>query len=165
MCERGGAVANGASCREVNERGQELAFANFKHADGDGQLKAARAAGARIEVKDTLSVRDVWLVRMAVEDGGESGCCGVKVKRGEVVEQIEVVAFKEKYVCFRQVSTGTGTVDIAANGVDGSDLPERFEYLGVANVAEVKDVVDAAQGGPYLRTQQAVGVADDADLH
>ena len=49
--------------------------------------------------------------------------------------------------------------------MDGGDLGERFEYGGVSDVAQMKYVIDTGESGKDFGSQQAVGIADDTDLH
>jgi len=77
---------------EGDDLGVEAAlFIEGEEADGYGQVKAAGAAGAGVEVEDAAFVGDGGDVGVAVEDGGEFCCGGVEVEGAEVVEHIEVV--------------------------------------------------------------------------
>jgi len=59
----------------------EIAFAGYgEEADGNGQVEAAGAAGAGVEVEDAAFVGDAGDVGVAVDDGGEFCGCGVEVE-------------------------------------------------------------------------------------
>ena len=84
---------------------------------------------------------------MAVENGGEFRGSGVEVESAEVVEQVNIVALEEQDVGFRQAAAGAGAIDVAAHRVNRGDLGEGFEDGWIADIAEVKDVLDACQSG------------------
>ena len=54
-------------------------------------------------------------------------------------------------------------IDIATNRCNGSNLSQRLQNGGIADVAGMNDVVRAAQRGESLGTKQAVSIGDDAD--
>jgi hypothetical protein len=143
---------------------------NRQKADRDGKLKAARAAGAGVEIEHTFLRDEIRDVGVAMEDRGELCGCGVKVERLEVVQHVDVEAavgrvFDEDDVGFGELGAGAFAVDVAANGGDGSDFGEIVEDGGFANVAEVEDAVDAVKGGSNFRTEETVGVRDDSEFH
>lgn len=151
-------------------RFQLSVFGFVEQPDGDGQLEAAGAAGARVEVEHAFLRDKIRDVGVAVEDGGEFGGRGVEVKRLEVVEHVDVEAgvgrvFDEDDVGFGEFCAGAADVDIAADGGDGCDFGEFGEDGDFADVAKVEDAVDAAEGGCDLRAEEAVGVGDDAEEH
>jgi hypothetical protein len=102
---------------------------------------------------------------VAEEDGGELGGGGVEMQGGEVVEQVEVVAFKEDDFSFRELAAWAFAVGVATDGGDGGELAQFLEDGDFADVAEVEDGFDSGQGGSDFGTEQAVGVAQDADFH
>lgn len=56
-------------------------------------------------------------------------------------------------------------VHIAAHRCNGCDISQFIENGNLANVAQVKDLAHAFERWRYFRSEQAVGVADDADFH
>jgi len=102
---------------------------------------------------------------VAIEDDGKFCCSRVEVERTDVVQQVEVVSFEKEDFGFRQAAARTLAIDVAAHGMEGSYLFEFFENGWFADVAEVKDVLDACERRQNFRAQKAVRIADDADLH
>ena len=140
-------------------------FLNRQQADGNGQFKAAGAAGAGVEVEDSFFGYVVGDVGVAVKDGGEFGGGGVEVDGLEVVEKIEVAVLKEDDFGFGELGAEALAVDVAADGGYGGDGSQLGEDGDFAYVAYVEDVVDAAEGGEDFRTEEAVGVGEDAEFH
>jgi hypothetical protein len=102
---------------------------------------------------------------VAVEDGGELACCGVKMQRLEVVKHVDVAAFDEGYFGFGELTARAFAIYVAADRGDGGDFLEDFQDGGFAYVAEVQDAFYALECGEDLGAEKAVGVADDADAH
>lgn len=137
----------------------------MQNSDGCGEVEPPRPTGAGVEVEHAFSFFDLGAMRVAVEDGRESGCDGIKTQRSEIVEEVQKMAFEEQDIGFGQAAAGAGVVDVAANGVKRSDLREGFEDLRFADITEVEDALDTCEGEHNFRAQQTVGVADNPDLH
>ena len=146
---------NYLSLAEVERNYFSRQLSNFPHrqkANRYGKLEAAGAAGAGVEIENAF-LRDVIRdVGMAVEDGGEFGGNGIEVEGLEVVEHIDVEAgvgriLDEDDVGFGQLAAGAFSVDVAADGGDGSDPGEFIEDGDFSYVATVEDAVDAREGG------------------
>jgi predicted Rdx family selenoprotein len=138
--------------------------------DCDWKLKAPWAAGARVEVEHAFFRDEIRDVGVAVEDGGKFGCRGIEVQGFEVVQHIDVEAgvgrvFDEDDFGFGQLAAEAFSVDVATNRCDGSDLSEFVEDGWFADVAEMKNAVDALESGSNFRAEEAVGVGDDAEEH
>ncbi len=73
--------------------------------------------------------------------------------------------FDEDDFGFRQLGAGAFAIDVAADGGDGRDFGELVEDGDLAHVADVEDVVDAAECWGDFRAEEAVGVGDDAEDH
>jgi hypothetical protein len=145
---------------ELDNCGKEFAVIVYgQQANRDWQFKAARAAGAGVEVEDALLLVEVGHVGVAEEDGGELSGGWVEVKGVQVVEHVDVTALDEDYIGLRELTTRAFAVYVAANGGDGGDLLKLLEDGDLADVAEVKDAVDAGECGQNLGTEEAVGVA------
>lgn len=108
---------------------------------------------------------DSGAVRVAVEDCGEFCVVRIEAQRREIVQKVDVVAFEEKNIGFRQMACGAGAVDVAADCVDWSNFRERLEDRPIADVAEMENVVHASQSRRHFRTEKTVGVANNADFH
>ena len=129
------------------------------------EIEAAGAAGAGIEVENAVAAVEVGHVRVAEEDGGKFSGGGVQVQGLEIVEHVDIAAGDEGHFGLRQLAAGAFAVHVAADGGDGGDLAQILENGGLAHVAEVEDLLDAGEGGDDLWTEEAVGIADDADFH
>jgi len=75
------------------------------------------------------------------------------------------MAFDEEDFGFGQFGAGSFTVHVAADGDDGRDLGKFVEDGDFADIAEVKNAVDAAQRGRNFGAKEAVRVGDDAEEH
>ena len=96
-------------------------FGECQDAEGYGEVEAAGAAGAGVEVEDSFFGDVVGDVGVAVKDGGEFGGGGVEVDGFEVVEEVEVAFFKEDDFGFGEFGARAFAVDVAADGGDGGD--------------------------------------------
>lgn len=110
-----------------NLRPQLTVAAHGQQSDGNGQLEAAGAAGAGIEIEDAFSGIEIRRMGVAAEDGGEFGGHGIKVEGIEIVEHIDVAATMVSVAGehdFRLGQPGARAlaIDVAANGGDGRDL-------------------------------------------
>jgi len=105
--------------------------------DGGGQIKAARAAGARIHEENAPMPFDKGPVSVTEENSRKLCCRRTQVECRAVVQKVEVVPFKEKDIGFRQFAAETSAINIAANRVDRSDSSQGFENGGIADVAQV----------------------------
>jgi len=144
-------------------------FVNDDLAAGDGELEAAWAAGAGVEVENAFVMADLWFVGMAIEDCRKSCGCGVEIELMHVVEQVEgnfrIGAGQRDYFGFGELGAGAVGVDVAADGGDWGDGCELAEDFRVAYVAEMQDVVGACQERKDFGAEEAVGVGEDADAH
>jgi hypothetical protein len=143
---------------------------NLQNSDCDWKLEAAGAAGAGVEIEHAFFCDEIWDVGVAVEDCGEFCRCRVEVESLEVVEHVDVEAgvgrvLDEHDFGFGQLAAEAFPVDVSANGGDGSDFGEFGQYRGIADVADMQYAVDALEGGSDFRTEEAVGIGDDSELH
>ena len=156
---------------EINDlRFQVTVGSDRQHSDCDRQIEAAGAAGAGVEVEDAFFRDEVRDVGMAVEDSGEFGGDGIEVEGLEVVQHVDVQAgvgrvFDEDDVGFGEASARTIDVDVAADGLGGSNFGEFVEDGGFAHVAAVKNAVDAGESGQDFGAEEAVGIGDDSEFH
>jgi hypothetical protein len=86
------------------------------------------------------------------------------------VEHIEIEAgvrrvLNEDNVGFWKLAAGAFSVDVAADGGDGSDLGEFIEDGDFSYVATVEDAVNAVEGGSDFGAEEAVGIGDDSEFH
>lgn len=129
------------------------------------QIETARAAGARVKVEHAPALLNGRAMRVTVKHRREFCRRGVQRKHIEIVQQIEIVALEEQNVGGRQFARRAGAVDIAAHGMHGRDAHKFLEDSAIAYVAEVQNVVDTGESRRNFGPQQAVCIADDADLH
>ncbi len=116
-----------------------------------GRLETARTAGAGVEIEHAFFCDVIGDVGVAVEDGCEFGGGGIEVEGFEVVEHVEVEArvrrvLNEDDVCLGQLAAEAFTIDVAADGGDGSDFGEIIEDGDFSYVATVQDAVDSGEG-------------------
>ena len=102
---------------------------------------------------------------VAEEDGGKPGGCGVKVQSRAVMQHVQIVPLEEDYVRFGQLAAGTGAINVAANRMDRCDAGEVLQYLAVAHISHVKDVLTACQCGACFGTEQSVCITQEAEPH
>ena len=81
---------------------------------------------------------------MAVKNGRE--LCGSRIEAecADVVEKVEVVTFEEEDIGFGQAAASALAIHVAPHCVHRSNFCEQFENRSIANVAKVKDVVNAS---------------------
>src|ERR1700742_4438295 len=120
---------------QIDELGGR-SFSQFESecADSDGQIEAARTTRAGVEIKHAFFLLDVWPMRVAIENGGKLCRGRIEPQHADVVEQIDVMAFEEKHVGLRQFAAWAIVIDVAANGVNRSDLFEGCENRLVADI-------------------------------
>ncbi len=148
-----------------NLRFEQAVVLEMQKADCDRQLEAVWPAGAWIEVEHSLMAPDCRLVRMAIEYSGELGCGRVKMERTDIVEKVDVTSLDKQDFRFRQARARTRLIDVATYRGYGSDFAEGIENFRVSNVAEVQDCLDSFQRREDFGAQEAVRIADNANLH
>jgi hypothetical protein len=140
-------------------------FVDSESAAGDGQLKASRSAGTRIEVEDAFVMSNLRLVGVAEQDRSESGCGGIKVQLVHIVQEVQFTASKAYDLGLRQLRARTMDIDVAANGRKGSNGGERFKDRRITYVPKVQDGVRPIEQRQHLRTKQAMCVGNDSKDH
>lgn len=148
--------------QDVDYTGVEGILRDFDERHGDGELEAAWAGAAGVEVEDSVVGCDRGLVGVAADDAGDSGGVWVDIQPVDGVDEVEETASEFDGFGFGKLGADAVDVDIAADRGDRGDLAEGVEDVGVANVAGVEDVVDTGEGGERFGAQQAVGVGDNA---
>jgi hypothetical protein len=133
--------------------------------EGDGEVEAAGADTAGVEVEDAMVVVDVGAMRVTEDDDADVGDVRVEVEVVDGVEHVEETAGELNGFGGGELGAGAVGVDVAADGGDGRDAAEFGEDVGVADVAGVKDVIDTSEGGEELWAEETVGVRDHADEH
>lgn len=101
---------------------------------------------------------DEGLVSVAVQDRSESGVHGVHSRICEVVDQVEFVAAEGEKLCRRKPGTGTRDVYVAADSGEGSQTRQRIKDRWIADVAQVNDVIAAAECLDRLGPEQTVRI-------
>src|SRR5437588_4778534 len=125
-------------------------------ADHYRQFESSRPGTSGIEQQDTVDDLIAWLVTVAAHN--------------------DVRVFAQEFVAkdVRQQNSPSADGDprdlvaiivvvIASNKVDRRDLAKGIEHMFAADVAGVKDDVDALQRRERLRANEAMGVGDDPD--
>ena len=134
-----------------------------------GELEAAGAGAAGVEVDDAVSGLDAGLVGVAADDDGDACGFGVEVEPVDGMDEVEEAASEFYGFGFGELGTGAVGVGVAADGCHGSDLAQSGEYVRIADVSGVEDVVDGmpvgAQGCDGFGAEETVGVGDDAYEH
>src|ERR1700761_327816 len=108
---------------------------------------------------------DFGLVRVTEDDRAEFCGCRIEMQRVHIVEHVNVMAFEKQYFGFRKTAARAALVDVAADGGNRRELFKRFQNSRIADTAKMQDVFDTCQGANDFRAQQAMRVADDANLH
>ena len=147
------------------------AAALFEQPDGDRIVEAPRPGARRIEVPDAA---DALVVRqVAVAEEHHVGRLAAQLRRhlgAHPARAIEDVHEEEAEPIEGDAralagAAATEAVDVAGAGRDLCQRAQLAEHLLAADVAAVKDVVDAAKDLQHLRAQEPVSVGDDADAH
>lgn len=129
------------------------------------QIKAARAAGAGIHEENAPMPFDKRPMSVAEQNSREPCCRRIQAHCRAVMQKIQVVSFKEEHIGFWQLAARASAINIAANSVYRCDLSQGFENGSIADVAQMQNALDTGEEGQNLRTEQAVGVAEDTPLH
>ncbi len=104
-------------------------------------------------------------MRVAMEHGCKLSRSWIKVERLQVVKHVDVAAANENDICFGQLAAGAVEVNVSADRGDWGNLLKLLEDGDLAHVAKVQNALDAGQCRCYFGAEEAVGIADDADLH
>jgi len=129
------------------------------------QTESARTAGARVEIEHAFMASNIRLVRMAIKNSRKFRGRRIQMNRLHVMQHVEVLAFEKHDLGFRKLATFACPIDVAANCRNWRDMLERFDDFKVADIPEMQNVFDSAKRGYDLRTQQAMCIADNANLH
>jgi hypothetical protein len=125
-------------------------------------VETARAGATWIEIEHAVFLVYLRMMAVAEYDNAESGRFRLQVELAEIVKDIDGHAAGFNDFSFSQRARPGAGVDVTADRGYGSNLHERFEDFGSADVASVKDAVGPAQGFDGFGAQQAVGVGDYA---
>lgn len=91
-----------------------------------------------------------------------SFCSGkVEIKRGQVVDDVDVNRTQMKQLCLLQAACPSAFVVVASDSRDGSDCLELFDNLRAANISRMDDVVTALKECPGFRPQQSMSIRDE----
>jgi hypothetical protein len=131
----------------------------------DGQAESARAGASRVDVQHPVALLDRGPVRVAGDDDLHARGDGLEVDLGKVVDHVDEDPAEAKELAFAQAGGPGAAIVVAAHGRDRGDGAKGLQHRGVADVAAVDDVVAAPEEGEDFRTQQAVGVGNEADPH
>ena len=137
----------------------------FDEGEGAGEVEAAGAAAAWVEVEDSSAALEGGFVGVAGEDEGDSGGFGVEVKAGEGVDEIDEVAGEGYGFGGGEEGARASLVDVAANGGYGGQGAESIEDCGVSYITGVEDVIGVGDGGEGFGAEEAVGVGEGGDEH
>jgi tRNA 2-(methylsulfanyl)-N6-isopentenyladenosine37 hydroxylase len=144
--------------------GAPLSPRALEESDAHRQGEPARSGAAGIEPPDTAAALVGGLV--AVPEDDHVGRSAAKLGGG-VVADVHEQETKAAERDARRPAGGPATPCIVVAGA-GSHLRDRGElgeHLLTADVAGVEDVIDPGERFPHLRTDEAVGIGDDADAH
>ncbi len=102
---------------------------------------------------------------VAADDGGDDCGFAIQIQPVQEVDEIEKMACQLDGLSGGEIGAGAVGVYVAPVGGDRGVGAEAVEYLVVAAIAGVGDVVDTLEGGDGLGAEQAVGVGEDAEVH
>jgi len=100
---------------------------------------------------------------MAGNYNAEAGSLRLQIELRQIVQHVDRNSADLDHLGLRQLTGPRPRVDISADGGEGREVRQFRQNLRCANVSRVNNVCGAAQGLDPFRTQQAVGVGDDAD--
>jgi len=131
----------------MEDFGLRLTVLDAEMSAADGEVEAAGASAAGVEVEDALEVLNGRLVGVTVDDCGDAGCAGTEVEVLAGVEYVDQASGQLDGLGFGEEGAEAVGIDVAADGGDGGDAAECGQNVGVAHVAGVEDVVDSGEGG------------------
>jgi hypothetical protein len=98
------------------------------------------------------------------EDHDTEACReGIEVELGDVVEHIDGNTVYPKHLGLRDRFGPFTFVVVATHDRDWSEILERLNHSGVANVARVNDEIAAAKKLDRLGPQEAVSIRDESN--
>ena len=100
---------------------------------------------------------------VAVHDSRESSRLGLEIELVNVVQNVNCDAAGFENSGFGQFLRPRAAIHIATNGDHWRNLAQAVKNRGVADIARVNDVVGTSEGVNRFRSQQAVGIGDNAD--
>ena len=143
----------------------------LEDADADRVVEAPRPGAGRIEIPDAGAALVVRQVAVAEEDHVGGGAAQLGENFGpralRAIEDVHEEEAQPADLRPRRLARRAAAeiVDVAGAGRDGRDGAQLVEHRFAADVAGVKDVVDAAEGLEHFGAEQAMRIRDDADAH
>ena len=93
-------------------------------------------------------------------------CCdGIEVEIGDGMDEIEEMVLEFDGFGRREKRGVALTIDVAANGGDGSEVAKAIEDWSLTDVSGMEDVIGGGEGGERLGAKQTMGIRDDAYAH
>jgi len=124
----------------------------------DGKLEPTRTGASRVDEKNAIAFGHGRLVRVAEDDGPDSGPAGLDVQLLDVVDHIDEDLLEADQLGLAQTAGPRALVVVASDGCHGCECRQFPKNGRTRDVASVHDVVAAAQEGHRLRAQQVVRV-------
>jgi hypothetical protein len=157
---------------EREELGSGTLAAQLQHRHAAQELEALSAGATRVEeepaplhtriaVVTMAAHHQVWL--FASEEPGRVRPESVRL--AEIVEDQDLPPFEAYGPPLRKLAGQRGTIVVAADRPHRGQLPQRGEDMLPADVASVKDQLDAAEHLRDGRVEQTVRVGNDPYAH
>src|SRR4051794_26307301 len=146
---------------ELNYSGLNSFAGEFQKSNGNGQRKSSWAGAARVEVQHPVSPCDARLVRVTTDHGRNFRRRWDQIQLMHIVEHVNRIARQFEPLRSRQLGTGTASIDVAANGSEGSEKTKLLKDRDVAHVAAMENVIRAAQSIQGFRAKEAMRVRDN----
>ena len=154
-----------ASSSQRNYAGFQLPFCSSDEGNRHRQVETSRSRASGVKVKYAVADFLHSLMRMAGDDGRNSGGSGIDVEVGDGVDEIEEVTCQLDQIGSGKFLTWAGGVNVPADRSHGSYTTQSIQDLNLANVSRVQDVIYVCEAGESFGTQEAVGIANDTDSH
>jgi hypothetical protein len=143
----------------------QLPFFNLQLADTDWQPETSWPSASRIEVEDAVAHLHERLVGVPADNAGESGSPRIEIELAQVVNDVNGNFADSDHFGLRQMMRPSVAIDIAADGVHGSDPAQFVENRRIPDIAGMNNQAAATQGRDRIRAQQSVGVGDNSKDH
>lgn len=102
---------------------------------------------------------------MSADDGCHLSGGRIEIEVVNIVDEVDEPARYFYGFGWGQQSGGAAAIDVAADGRHRGDLAKGFKDVVLADVAGVEDVVGASEGCECLRSEETMGIRDDANAH
>ena len=128
---------------------------------GNGKLESTRARASGIDVEHTATILYRWPVRMARHNHVKSGCHGIEIQFGQIVQDVDKDFTNLKDFCFRDCLRPRAFVIVATYRSEWCKIAQLLENVPAADIPGVDNEIAPTEECRCLRPQQSVSIRDE----